>query len=1117
MYTNSAFAGGLATLVVMLSGADIDGKLAPESAHPLDGLRAVEQTVNTYTSSTQDEPSLAIDTEGRMLVTWSSRRQERGTYGVFAQLLDPLGRALGTEMHVNESMPGSQHDSYARFSSTGDAWVVWSSQRPDTEKNGVFLRRLSDDDQGSFGPSGNELRIGDSSFHVYSDPALAIGSDGQMVATWVKHFAHTQVLELVALSAEGERTSEVLTLERPSNFDETLDREVFGTVSVPDLVALPDGGFFAVWATTDDLGRPQGIFGRTVSIVKEETVSSFELGDRISLAAERGTYAIEPSLDVDGNGQLILAWMQSDASGGEHGVFTRRFDASGNPTSGILEVEADLEGRKSGATAIAAPDGRFAVAYNLHGGKLELGGKDTVRQVDVRMQLFAADGEPLAAGRQISTEEQGTHALEVAHNGRRAAWTSLGQLALAWSGVSPTDGSGVTLKLFTPEDLSPPAPEAIEAVAALAGLTEEDMQDTVKPDLVPPHLRNLEAVPATFGAGAGTGFQSHDQTQFTPPDPAIAVGPDRIVTEVNGEIAIFDKGGVELFRQGTNSASGFWGSLGGGSFIFDPVNAYDVHSNRFFVMNSELATGDFMTFAVSTTSSPSGTNDWHKYRVQVSPVCNFPDFPNIGNNDAAYYITTDCFSGGGNRAYIFDKAVVDNGGALGTIPSVQMSAGLQSLGNTKKYDTGSTQYFVSAGFSGTSPNLTLQAITNPTTAPAVTTFVLNTGQSWISPPDAPQLGTTARLDTIDNRVKHGVVRNDRLYCTHNIGVSGVTRVRWYEIALNGWPSGGNPSLIQSGDINLGAGIYTWFGDAHPDAAGNLAIAFNRSASNERASIEYVTRLATDPPGTTSASTTLQISTTADTSGRWGDYGYIDEDPTSPGTFYAMHEYSQGPWATWVDTFSIDQSGNDVVAQFSGTPLSGTAPLSVDFTDLTTGTGISAWAWSFGDGGTSSLQDPTYVYNTSGTFDVTLTATGTNGSDSEFKSGYVVVGGGGGGSITKYGVGLGGANIGTYCSNSTPVAGGSITLDITDIPNGTTGLLWLSLTQVSTPMFGGTLLADLATAPARVPYTLVGGSASVNFTLPPGTSGLTVYSQAGARDTSQVQGIALTNGLIIVIP
>jgi PKD repeat protein len=82
-------------------------------------------------------------------------------------------------------------------------------------------------------------------------------------------------------------------------------------------------------------------------------------------------------------------------------------------------------------------------------------------------------------------------------------------------------------------------------------------------------------------------------------------------------------------------------------------------------------------------------------------------------------------------------------------------------------------------------------------------------------------------------------------------------------------------------------------------------------------------------------------------------------------------------------------GTAPTAAFSGTPTSGSAPLTVSFTDLSTGSPTS-WAWTFGDGGTSTAQNPSHTYSEPGTYTVTLTATNAYGSDVETKVGYVVV-------------------------------------------------------------------------------------------------------------------------------
>ena len=78
------------------------------------------------------------------------------------------------------------------------------------------------------------------------------------------------------------------------------------------------------------------------------------------------------------------------------------------------------------------------------------------------------------------------------------------------------------------------------------------------------------------------------------------------------------------------------------------------------------------------------------------------------------------------------------------------------------------------------------------------------------------------------------------------------------------------------------------------------------------------------------------------------------------------------------------------ADFSASPTSGVAPLTVAFTNQSTGD-YDTCSWDFGDGGTSSdCSDPSHDYTSSGVYAVSLTVSGPGGSDTETKAGYITV-------------------------------------------------------------------------------------------------------------------------------
>lgn len=97
------------------------------------------------------------------------------------------------------------------------------------------------------------------------------------------------------------------------------------------------------------------------------------------------------------------------------------------------------------------------------------------------------------------------------------------------------------------------------------------------------------------------------------------------------------------------------------------------------------------------------------------------------------------------------------------------------------------------------------------------------------------------------------------------------------------------------------------------------------------------------------------------------------------------------------THSVIYSDNDTLvsiwadtapqANFISNKASGTTPLTINFTDTSLYSPTS-WLWNFGDGATSTSQNPSHTYSSPGLYDVTLTSTNSDGSGVMAASDYI---------------------------------------------------------------------------------------------------------------------------------
>ena len=164
-----------------------------------------------------------------------------------------------------------------------------------------------------------------------------------------------------------------------------------------------------------------------------------------------------------------------------------------------------------------------------------------------------------------------------------------------------------------------------------------------------------------------------------------------------------------------------------------------------------------------------------------------------------------------------------------------------------------------------------------------------------------------------------------------------------------------------------------------------------------APVAYFTASKTSGPAPLAVSFNSSLSTDPDgsISSRSWDFGdgtsstLVSPSHTfqSAGTYTVVLTVTDNDGATGTSSTTITVTGGGgggnqpPTAVASATPTSGDAPLAVQFTgsNSTDSDGsITSYAWDFGDGGTSSVADPAYTYNSAGTFNARLIVTDDGG-------------------------------------------------------------------------------------------------------------------------------------------
>ncbi len=454
-----------------------------------------------------------------------------------------------------------------------------------------------------------------------------------------------------------------------------------------------------------------------------------------------------------------------------------------------------------------------------------------------------------------------------------------------------------------------------------------------------------------------------------PPDPTIAVGPDEVVETVNSAIGIFDKATGALLADMSLGFGGFFGPVGATGMVFDPRCLYDQYEGRFVVTGlsttfvdldgdgvAETLTDSTIYVGVSDDSSALGL--WYVAAtpaltsVEIMPPGGPPtftgpayaDFPGLGVDGSAVYVAANLYAPGsavglglrGNLYRIFHKAGLYLGMPviyndlpveefpLPPAPGVAPEPVFAAVKPAHHFGANGFVNLVSAmstrnGDPGIFDTIRVQVIFDPLAAcPTICDIIVGV-PPYTTPTfgaGATQPGTMADLKVLLGELLNAVWRDGSLYTAHGILSGGKTVARWYHLAEDPsslcLPCGPCIYVFESGEIDGGPGIHTFFPAIMVNAAGGVKVVFAMSSPTTFPGVYYTGRSATDPPGMMSApiralatgAVSYVLSACAEPCWQlWGDYFGIALDPDDETTFWGAGEIAVDAttWGTSLGT------------------------------------------------------------------------------------------------------------------------------------------------------------------------------------------------------------------------
>jgi len=375
---------------------------------------STEFQVNTYTTGSQDNPSITALNNGGFVVTWESSAQDGDGYGVYAQMYNADGTTQGSEFQVNTYTDSNQSHPSITALIDGGFVVTWDSYAQDGSGTGVYAQMYNADGT----TQGNEFQVNtytDSNQYISSITAL---NNGGFVVTWVSDGQDV-----------GDGTYESGIYAQMYDADGTTQGSEFqvntytsGGQSYLSITTLNNGGFVVTWTSyTQDVDGSSGVYAQMYD------ANGDTQGNEFQVSTYTAEYQGQPSVTALTDGGFVVTWKSDTQDGDEDGVFAQMYNADGTTQGSEFQVTTYTAGYQWSSSITALNNGGFVVTWQSGG--QDVG--DGTFEAGIYAQMYNADGTTQGSEFQVNTYTTGSQdnpsITALTNGGFVVTWTSNGQ------------------------------------------------------------------------------------------------------------------------------------------------------------------------------------------------------------------------------------------------------------------------------------------------------------------------------------------------------------------------------------------------------------------------------------------------------------------------------------------------------------------------------------------------------------------------------------------------------------------------------------------------------------------------------------------------------------------